>query len=132
VGSSRRAAVLGVALCLLVQAAGAVHFGLVPHAICADHGELVDVVVHSAVQVDPDEGAGQRTGLHLPVRATLSGADGHCELAQLVRQLMPTAAAPIAIRGAGFSERLLEPRAIWHRLPLLRLAPKQSPPVRSA
>jgi hypothetical protein len=106
------------------------HFLLVPHAICADHGELIEVSEgsqHAAahadtVSSDPEVAPASDEG---------SGHD-HCELlASHQRQLALPAVAPVAVVpiATGMLIALVGGEASRRPLPALALAPKTSPPL---
>ena len=120
-------------LCLLAQLSGAAHLALVSHVRCLEH----DALVHA----DPSHGAavaGQlvRRGAEAEGVPTdlAQHADDHCFVAGL-RRREPWAVARLRVRAVEPAVQVA-PQA-WLRLhetpappvPLLRLAPKASPPV---
>jgi hypothetical protein len=119
--------------CILLQAAVIAHVDFAAHGVCLEHGELTDLVsqpkvVGASAVMDPHpDGV---AGLHVPA-STLTSPDEHCLLSELIRQL-DAGHARVLPRPISRVQR--EPRALavqpvtrpgW----LLRLAPKQSPPV---
>lgn len=101
-----------------------IHEATVQHAVCAEHGELVDVAEESHSR-DPGEGE----------RWASAGPDEevheHCPFLALGQPGDPISGAPI--RGARLvaAARSLPPSSVegFASVPLLCLAPKQSPPV---
>lgn len=129
--SSRSALIFGALLCLFAQTAGLAHVELAQHGICAEHGELTDLIPHGdahAPRLDPHpDGV---AGLHIPDVVTFSAADDHCVVAQLLRQLAPAPAValiPAGLTSAGAVSSTERP-ALAARSPL-HVAPKQSPPA---
>lgn len=123
-----------VALCAVVYLGSAMHFALVRHSTCLEHGEVihVDEILGLAqpgqVEVSFTDERLTAAGQGFTVS---HGAEAHCSHAFLRREgLAPTASillAPEAVAASGSApkrERLLpEPVA------RLRLAPKASPPL---
>lgn len=116
---------------LLLQLLGAelwpaLHHALFKHAVCAEHGELVHVAAHD------DDGAAAPSGA---TEILAAGADedahDHCRLPPGTQQpaAEPDAAALLGIAsppcGAGVLSR---DENLPNSIPLLALAPKQSPP----
>jgi hypothetical protein len=113
-------------LVAISHAAAVLHFALISHQICADHGEVVhaDAPVHAA-STKASEPSAQAAGDH-------AGHD-HCPL--LGRRLDNQAmlVAPQATLAAPRAAPCVLPPATVDRAPsraeLLLAAPKQSPPV---
>lgn len=131
IGVGLRALAALVALLLGVTSLGeATHFLVVPHAICAEHGELVELRQGASEAHEHDETDAQKA----PASAPASGdvEHDHCDVvAQAQReQLLPPLPA-FEVPGAGDASVsvavALEPR-VERPLDLLRLAPKTSPP----
>lgn len=126
--------VLATWLSLLLTASAlgqTAHFLLVPHTICAEHGELLELgetPAHAARATD--EAATQ--GSSVSSAPSAAAEHDHCQvLARGQRQqALPRAAAIAvlpaapAVRLARLAERQVEPRP----LAALALAPKTSPP----
>ena len=120
-------AVLLVALALvLAQLAGPAHELLVPHRVCAEHGELVEgaaaLLTHGPAQ--PPQGPA------LSNDEGLAAEHEHCPLALLAKQ-RPAPSSP-SMRVAADAQPapacvLAAPRV--PAIALHRLAPKQSPPA---
>lgn len=124
---------LAAVFCVALQAAAIAHVDFTAHGVCPEHGELTELVPQpqpagAAVAVDPHPGG--VAGLHV-VSAVLTQPDDHCLLAELVRQAGPAHAAPVLrplaqeVWRVPSTEAGSEERPTW----LLRLAPKQSPPL---
>jgi hypothetical protein len=125
----RALAVLIAGLLSLSSLGEIAHFLLVPHAICADHGELIEVSEvggHAAPHADAPSSAPQVA----PASGEGSGHD-HCELlASHQRQLALPAVAPGAVVpvATGVLIALAGGETSRQPLPALALAPKTSPP----
>ncbi len=115
---------------LLLQLVGvqlwpALHNALFTHAVCAEHGELVHVAAHAD---RTDVAAGETTAIS-PLDA--DDAHEHCQLPPGTRELaaepgeratlLDASAEPSATTFVESDERSLS-------IPILALAPKQSPP----
>lgn len=135
--SGRRAlSLLAAVVCIVAQLAGAAHFALVPHSVCAEHGELVHGAAHSAstaaARADGASGAVIRS-------AGDSDADhghDHCTVtshrvdARHVERVVIAVTEP---RAAIEPTAVLEPNCTPVPVPralLLLMAPKSSPPLR--
>ncbi len=104
----------------------ALHFSLVEHAICAEHGALVHVS-RSVPQAPVQERSGDQRALPSP--ALLS--HGHCTAPPAVAQRQveaPSAEVPPAPWVAAHEVVDLGPGALATSIALLSLAPKLSPP----
>jgi hypothetical protein len=109
-----------VVLALLLAGAlsGGLHFVLVPHEICADHGE--------AVEVGPEP----KTPSESPLPSS-SHAHDHCSAAQasgILAPLGPSLALAPPVHPAYDSTPAAGPRVV-SPIETLRLAPKNSPPA---
>ncbi len=128
-----RALAAFVALLLGTSSLGQVaHFVLVPHAVCLEHGELVEL--HGAAEAHADAaGAANQERVTAP-----HGGDehDHCELiarAEREQLLGPApsldvAAAARSVERCGVAREQLERPALG----VLMLAPKTSPPASRA
>jgi hypothetical protein len=132
-----------VVVCLLGQAAAFTHLALVRHATCPEHE---DALVHGT---DAAATTGPPGPVELPAGATATGYlavplptggeghdDDHCVVAAFRRSNLATP-APEAGQGLPTSDELLSPPAQARHgrpgpVPLLRLAPKISPPFARA
>ncbi len=106
------------------------HFLLVPHAICADHGELIEVSGHAAQHAEAPSPEPQVA----PLSDEGAGHD-HCDLlASQQRPLALPAIAPVAIvpASAGTLIAIAGGQTSLWPLPPLALAPKTSPPSAQA
>jgi hypothetical protein len=120
-------------LVAFAQVADYVHLAVVRHALCAEHGELVEAGAPPASPglAERVEATGPR--FNQGAQAVEVGDHHHC-LATLATQQQARLAAPIQVAsttwaGIGCS---LDPRAVRApALPQIRLAPKQSPPALS-
>lgn len=125
--------VLAALIALVLSASGlsqTAHFLLVPHTICSEHGELLELArgdEHAARPEHADDEKGQRAA-----ERELSLEHEHCQvLARGQReQALPKAdsaellpAAPVQTTAFGEARR-----AAPDQLPRLSLAPKTSPP----
>jgi hypothetical protein len=123
-----------VALCAVVYLGSAMHFALVRHSTCLEHGEVI--------HLDEAQGPAQARQVEVSFTdervtrasqgvAASHGAEAHCSHAFLRREgLAPTARlllAPEAVAVSGGAPVLeqLHPEPVAR----LRLAPKASPPL---
>lgn len=125
-----------VALLLAASSLGQItHFLAVPHAICEEHGDLVELAgdsEHARADHAPEEDEQAKGSSEDPEEA--DGHD-HCEvLANEQRQLALPAAALVALAPPASSVSLELAPALSDCLsrPLLALAPKTSPPRSSS
>ena len=123
-----------LALLLVASSLGQVaHFLLVPHAICAEHGELVELspgADHGGQHLLQVEPAAHDAGPSVSPEELAS--HDHCEiLASAQRQLALPAASVVALVPvvASSSLALVEPSAAQVSLSPLAVAPKTSPPA---
>jgi hypothetical protein len=123
-----------LALLLAASSLGEIaHSWLVPHAICAEHGELVELPSgseHAGPHHDDAELTPHEAGTSVSSEELASHE--HCEiLASAQRQVALPAASVVAIVPATASAALslLEISATQASLPPLSVAPKTSPPV---
>jgi hypothetical protein len=130
-----RALAAFVAVLLTASSLGQIaHFLLVPHAVCADHGELLELSTESdhagQHHAEAEPPADDEAAAVSPEDAT---SHDHCEvLASGQRQLALPAASVVALvpAAASSSLALVETSAISRPLATLSLAPKTSPPAR--
>lgn len=120
---TRAALLLTLVVWLLGFFASDVHHRVVRHVVCAEHGEVTELVAHDADADDRDEG---------PTYAPLGDAQEHhdgCSLPALPPPVSPTRLAAFALPPceptpyhalAGTDTRVTGP---------LRYAPKTSPPT---
>jgi hypothetical protein len=105
------------------------HDATTSHAVCPEHGEVVDVPeAHEAAEVEHDHGDGPRVG----PGASGEGDHGHCPFVLLAQPKQAAGAYPHAVRPlfARVESGAVRAREARHAsVPLLLLAPKQSPPV---
>lgn len=118
-------------VCLVTQGLGLAHVGFIRHAICPEHGDLIEVTPHEQSGGEIASAASlERPGLNRPSAYRLSSVEDHCALANLLRQVRTSPAAAPLVLGAPSAERTPAAREAWEaRTALFRLAPKQSPPV---
>ncbi len=123
-----------LALLLAASSLGQIaHFLLVPHAICAEHGALVELSVgsdHTGPHLAEVETAAHEAGASVWSRELAS--HDHCEmLASAQRQLALPAASVVALVPVATSSSLtlVEISAAQASLARLSVAPKTSPPV---
>jgi hypothetical protein len=112
-------AALGVA-----QLLPALHFALVVHRVCAEHGELVHESVPVAHEVAPAEAS-------IVARDGVSHEHEHCGVLAAPGSfavLVPAAAQAAAPGAAGFVDGFGRARAAHVRIALLAYAPKLAPP----
>lgn len=125
---SRTAALVLAALFVTGQAALFTHQLLVPHQLCAEHdGELIHVEASRAAPVAPDAPAWMRA-------QTTPGSHGHehCTAFASRREDALTPPAPPCVNAAAPATPKLLAQTDAPALArdcLLRLAPKNSPPV---
>lgn len=106
----------------------ALHFLIVRHGVCPEHGELTHLgsegqAVHPRL---PAEGA----AVEAPQNAPAPHGDEHCALAALPHApSAPTEAAPMSRPAVAKPDQRGEPRqTAYPQVPALALAPKASPP----
>ena len=125
--SPRFSGALSIALLLVVGFAGRLHEALVPHVLCAEHGESVELPSGASTCT-----AGSDAREHIDSSKGHARGHEHCDLALLGRtkNLLPTHIAPVA-RSASDSREPLTRTSASHEssVPLLLLAPKHSPPA---
>lgn len=127
--SQRQGALALVCAFLLAQLAGFVHLALERHAVCAEHGELL----HVADSASSSAAAGhqERTGPSL-ADGSSGDAHAHCDVLPAVqpKQSVATGAPARSIEPLASAWNRAAPLAVAHAaVPLLLLAPKQSPPA---
>ncbi len=122
-------------LFLLGRLAGDLHLASVRHAICPEHGELVEAG-HAAPALLPaphrDQPLDERARTCEVVPASGSEDHSHCLLAQLVRErpLLLDLAPARAVLAVSATPHLDEPRrVVVEAIPRFLLAPKHSPPL---
>lgn len=126
-------AVLALFAALSVLApAELMHFGLVQHVVCADHGELVHESASHEAHAE-QENAGQRQGQGPALHAAAVAHDHeHCTFAATTREALalPPSHAVVTIGAIACSARLtgFTTDALCCEA-LFRLAPKTSPPA---
>ncbi len=121
-----------VALFYVAQHVSAVaHFALVRHAVCDEHGELVDV--DAALSAAPESRAAADPGLSSGESSSHSGhGHEHCGvLAHLLQQHSPPVFAGIPVRVAAIQTvaGATCTSAPLVAIPVYLLAPKNSPPA---
>ncbi len=126
--------VLAVLVAFVLSASAlsqAAHFLLVPHAICAEHGELLELgerAAHDALQHDPaaHDSEPEASQTELPAE------HDHCQLlARSQRELSLFQAASVALLPAACSVPapiFADSRDLTRPQQRLALAPKTSPP----
>ena len=131
----RRLFALATAMVFLVgQMAGFAHLVAVQHARCPDHGELIDVAGPPAAQLIKSGIGGKPTsaGLTARDRGERGHKHEHCTVA-LKRRERSARAEPTHFAATAPSLVALHDHAAYElahlALPLLRLAPKTSPPA---
>jgi hypothetical protein len=124
--SARLGASALVAVLLCAQLGGALHFAVVQHVSCAEHGELVEI------GADADARAA-RVATHETVRAddtTIHGHD-HCAVSAIRREPIHSV-APLALAARLPNAAITDASIARHEPPraiaILDLAPKSSPP----
>ena len=127
------AALFLACLFLVGRLAGDLHLASVRHAICPEHGELIDVAAHGEHALEPTrDDCGERSGVCEVVPAPGADEHGHCVLAQLERE-RPCSLDLVPVRAVvpECAEKLAdEPRRlIAVGIPRFLLAPKHSPPA---
>jgi hypothetical protein len=115
-----------VAVFLCAQLGGALHFAVVQHVSCAEHGELVEIGTDAGVRA-------AAVATHETVRAddtTLHGHD-HCGVSAIRRERIHHV-APLALAArlptTSLAHASLARRAPPRAIAILDLAPKSSPP----
>ncbi|NPD25386.1 hypothetical protein [Corallococcus exiguus] len=122
-----------VLVCVLVYVGSVLHFALVQHTTCLEHGDVMHVSDASSHGGPLEEALSfdDARVARAPVsKATPHGGEAHCHHAFLRREAPPPAeSAPVMAAGSTRSSPAL---AVFrfHAAPvaLLRLAPKSSPP----
>ncbi|MFO0726345.1 MAG: hypothetical protein U1E65_21345 [Myxococcota bacterium] len=124
---ARGLAALLAALVLLIPFSSAIHFLVVRHGVCPEHGELTHLKAGA-----PEGHASQGPARLLTALAGAEHSDEHCALSAAP----PSPSAPRIAGVAQAAEPLVTPvvleparRLAPQPLPLLALAPKASPPV---
>ncbi|HVJ15767.1 MAG TPA: hypothetical protein VM686_10000 [Polyangiaceae bacterium] len=116
---------------LLLQLAGAqlwpaLHHALIRHAVCAEHGEFVHVEAHA-------DHAASDAGKTPAVSASEDGDDAHdhCQLPPGLHDPAAEPAEPPSVltsTSTGAAPSAAPSEALARSIPILSLAPKQSPP----
>ena len=107
---------------LALQVAAALHLVVVPHAMCREHGELVDASTAPAPAAAPRD-------LSIGAGADAAAGHDHCLVALLSRQSFFSPHATLARNTVAPPQEERPPRlqsAGWATA--LTVAPKQSPP----
>jgi hypothetical protein len=131
---SRLLALPFVALCSLVYLGSAVHFALVQHSTCLEHGEVIHVDgawAHAQPQQVEASFTDERiTGASQGILAS-HGAEAHCTHAFLRRESLPPTALCLLTPEAAAESSLVRKLEQIPAEPVarLRLAPKSSPPL---
>ena len=130
-----RALAAFVAVLLTASSLGQIaHFWLVPHAVCTEHGELLELSADADHAGQPHaEMASAADEEAAAVSADDAGSHDHCEiLARGQRQLALPAPSLVALvpAAASSSLALVEASATSRPLATLSVAPKTSPPAR--
>ena len=126
---------LGLALlCLATQLSGFAHLAFVPHVTCAEHGELVEAGAHlpaTAVRRSSEDGAAELLAAEPRLETSGGHSHDHCIVmavrrtpARLVRSSVPIDATATVARGVCLERE----RSLTPSIPLLDVAPKNSPP----
>lgn len=130
---SRLLALPWVLVCVLVYVGSVLHFALVQHTTCLEHGDVMHVSEASASEGPPEEEVSfddARVARAPVAKASPHGAEAHCHHAFFRREAPPPAGSPPLM--AAISTRSSPALAVFrfHAAPvaLLRLAPKSSPP----
>jgi hypothetical protein len=121
------------------QLAGVVHLALVPHTVCAEHGELVHAEQGASVHAGGAD-ATSANAAHVATTAAYRAGHAaesadhheHCFVSALRRQssaVAPAQASPQLAPLAGCQATTLLTAATAPAIPLLALAPKSSPPA---
>jgi len=120
-------------LVLASQFSSLAHQLLVQHAVCAEHGELVDVHAGVARHSSIDRTAGNEASVSTGDSAVVGAeADEHCAALAHRRDQAAGPQRAETLTFVAADEKLTPPRVDAHRPPQvvqLRLAPKQSPPA---
>lgn len=129
-GTLRALATLVAALVGLSSLGQFAHFFLVPHAVCVEHGELLELdeqESHAASHASP----GSDQSAH--AESELAPEHEHCQL--LARgqreqaEPTPPAVAVLPAAAAVLTVPLLARSVVFDAVPPLTLAPKTSPPI---
>jgi hypothetical protein len=127
----RLLAILAAGSVLCAQLATDVHLALVPHAICAQHGEVVEADARVGAVRAPDELDGVETHFDMASPPTSASEHEHC-LASVLARHRSLISARLAVAGPASHEARAPrstARAPYSPVEALRLAPKQSPPM---
>lgn len=120
-----------VLVCALVYLGSALHFAVVQHATCLEHGEVVHVEqadghgsTHAEAVFDDARVASRREA------AESHGADAHCAHSLLRREVLPPAPDSSAVTVVPLRSAPALAVFRFHAEPVARLhlAPKASPP----
>ncbi|RKI63586.1 hypothetical protein D7X55_19780 [Corallococcus sp. AB049A] len=122
-----------VLVCVLVYVGSVLHFALVQHTTCLEHGDVMhvsDAASHDGPLEEALSFDDARVAKAPVSTATPHGGEAHCHHAFFRREVPPPAgSAPVV---AAVSTRSSPALAVFrfHAAPvaLLRLAPKSSPP----
>jgi hypothetical protein len=127
--STRLSGALAIALLLAASFGGKLHEALVPHSICAEHGEPVELSAAVSSQTAPDSDAHTPRLVDSKSHAT---SHQHCELVLLgkTKGLLAPSIVTVA-RAASTPRESVRWTSADHEtsVPLLLLAPKHSPPA---
>ena len=127
--STRLSGALAIALLVVVSLGGRLHEALVPHTICAEHGEPVELSAAVSTRTAPDSDA--RT-LRLVDSKSHATSHEHCVLVLLgkTKGLLATRIVSVAMAASSPRESVRWTSADHEQsIPLLLLAPKHSPPA---
>lgn len=130
--SHSKTAVLTALVCFAAQLLGFAHLLLVRHSTCAEHNEVVHVGPQTGARATSPPAARPSRVQQLPAGADSHG-DSHCLLA-ISRRRDQALPAPDSILLPEAPPVANAPRTFVHltavpAVPLLRLAPKNSPPA---
>lgn len=127
--ADRRVARWIAALLLVVQLLGMLHRGVVRQVTCPDHGESI----HASVAI-PDEGRHTDDGPSARGLESSFAAHEHCGLPPAILDVEGPGPGPRLAAGIQIAQFVLAPAHSFGHEPIdrLSLAPKQSPPLRSA
>ncbi|NOK12003.1 hypothetical protein [Corallococcus exercitus] len=121
-----------VLVCVLVYVGSVLHFALVQHTTCLEHGDVMHVseASHAGPLEEELSFDDARVARAPVVKATPHGTEAHCHHAFFRREAPPPAgSAPVV---AAVSTRSSPALAVFRfqsaPVALLRLAPKSSPP----
>lgn len=129
---ARRTSFLVLALFVVGSLAGSLHMALVRHAVCAEHGELVEVAPSSAGGTCDNAKHIRHPASWTAAPGAIDGEHEHCQIATQARERV---VAWTPIRVVARTEPTVVPRVCATcpaRLPAvspLFLAPKHSPPI---